>query len=209
MGFAPPPPAGRPTPVGAATTAWSASARSRPPEKRSSGRFSRRRRTMRSSAGGSPGLRSAAPGVLLEDRCERRHRRLRRNGSSAPAARRGRRRTRRGPSARRPACLHLLRGHVHGGPETTPGLVVCGSPLPSLPARAGRVSLARPKSRIFTRPSVVRKRFSGLRSRWTIPLRCAAARPCAVCTAPADDLALRRRAPTRAPRAASRPREAP
>ncbi len=39
------------------------------------------------------------------------------------------------------------------------------------------VSFARPKSRIFTRPSLVTKMFSGFRSRWTIPFPCAAARP--------------------------------
>src|SRR5438552_13889361 len=42
---------------------------------------------------------------------------------------------------------------------------------------SGRVSLAKPKSRIFTRPSRVTKIFSGFRSRWTIPFSCAAARP--------------------------------
>ncbi len=36
-------------------------------------------------------------------------------------------------------------------------------------------SLARPKSRILTRPSLVTKRFSGFRSRWTIPFSWAAA----------------------------------
>ena len=48
---------------------------------------------------------------------------------------------------------------------------------------SGRVSFARPKSRIFTRPSLVTNRFSGFRSRWTMPLSCAAARPLATCTA--------------------------
>ena len=38
---------------------------------------------------------------------------------------------------------------------------------------------ARPKSRIFTRPSLRRKRFSGLMSRCTRPFSCAAARPSA------------------------------
>ena len=33
-------------------------------------------------------------------------------------------------------------------------------------------SFARPKSRILTRPLLVMKRFSGLRSRWTIPCAC-------------------------------------
>src|SRR5438045_2885443 len=37
----------------------------------------------------------------------------------------------------------------------------------------GPVSFARPKSRILTSPSFVTKRFSGFRSRWTIPLSCA------------------------------------
>jgi hypothetical protein len=37
------------------------------------------------------------------------------------------------------------------------------------------VSFAIPKSRIFARPSRVRKMFSGLRSRWMIPFSCAAA----------------------------------
>ena len=48
---------------------------------------------------------------------------------------------------------------------------------------SARVSFARPKSRIFTRPSCVTKMFSGFRSRWTMPLSCAAARPSAICTA--------------------------
>ena len=43
--------------------------------------------------------------------------------------------------------------------------------------------LASPKSRILTRPSRVRNRFSGLRSRWTIPFSCAAASPRAICAA--------------------------
>ena len=45
------------------------------------------------------------------------------------------------------------------------------------------ISFARPKSRILTRPSFVTNRFSGFRSRWTIPFSCAAARPLAICTA--------------------------
>ena len=44
-------------------------------------------------------------------------------------------------------------------------------------------TLAKPKSRILTRPSLVTNRLSGLRSRWTIPFSCAAANPCAICTA--------------------------
>ena len=48
------------------------------------------------------------------------------------------------------------------------------------PACRSGVWRASPKSRILTRPSFVRKRFSGLRSRWTIPFSCAAPRPCAI-----------------------------
>ena len=78
---------------------------------------------------------------------------------------------------------HLLRRHVAERPEddarlgpapATVGISVTAAPL------SGRVSLASPKSRIFIRPSEVRKRFSGFRSRWTIPFSCAAARPRAI-----------------------------
>jgi hypothetical protein len=55
-------------------------------------------------------------------------------------------------------------------PISTPGFVGCDAVTSSLSTPTD-VSLARPKSRIFTLPSVVRKRFSGLRSRWTMPLR--------------------------------------
>ena len=53
-------------------------------------------------------------------------------------------------------------------PSTVPGIVAtavtaCGC------ASIGSVSFARPKSRIFARPSVVTKMFSGLRSRCTMP----------------------------------------
>ena len=44
------------------------------------------------------------------------------------------------------------------------------------------VSLASPKSRIFSRPSFVTKRFSGFTSQWITPRSCAAARPCASST---------------------------
>ena len=40
-----------------------------------------------------------------------------------------------------------------------------------------RVALAMPKSAIFTRPSEVTMRFSGLRSRWTMPCCSASASP--------------------------------
>ena len=52
-----------------------------------------------------------------------------------------------------------------------------------LKSPSGFVSLANPKSRILTCPSWVMKRFSGFRSRWTIPLACAAAKPREICWA--------------------------
>jgi hypothetical protein len=67
-------------------------------------------------------------------------------------------------------------------PITVPGLVAPGDALRPSSAPAG-IRFARPKSRIFTRPSAVTKTFSGLRSRWTIPFRWAAARPWAIWTA--------------------------
>ena len=45
----------------------------------------------------------------------------------------------------------------------------CGGPVDA--------NFANPKSRIFTRSSVVMKTFSGFRSRWTMPFSCAACRP--------------------------------
>ena len=48
---------------------------------------------------------------------------------------------------------------------------------------SGCVSFARPKSRIFTKPSLVTITFSGLRSRCTIPAPCAFARPSDACAA--------------------------
>jgi hypothetical protein len=71
-------------------------------------------------------------------------------------------------------------------PITEPGSVfigAVGSAVASTSSAGGgslRTSWAMPKSRIFTRPSVVRKMFSGLRSRWMIPFACAAARPSAM-----------------------------
>ena len=60
-------------------------------------------------------------------------------------------------------------GSVAGGAV---GRFVCGPTAPS-----ACVSFARPKSRILTRPSFVTNRFSGFRSRCTIPFSCAAASP--------------------------------
>ena len=54
---------------------------------------------------------------------------------------------------------------------TTPGSVpgVAVGMFVWMPTPLGSVSLARPKSRILTLPSAVTKRFSGFRSRWTMP----------------------------------------
>ena len=51
------------------------------------------------------------------------------------------------------------------------------APVTAAPADWGWASFAMPKSRIFTCPLGVTKMFSGLRSRWTMPLSCAAASP--------------------------------
>ena len=56
-------------------------------------------------------------------------------------------------------------------PSTLPGCVATASYEPvSSPAPAwSGVVLARPKSRILTTPSLETIRFSGFRSRWTMP----------------------------------------
>src|SRR6185437_3315638 len=79
---------------------------------------------------------------------------------------------------------HLLRGHVTDRAHDQPRLVTAwrvGASAP--PEDSGMISLARPKSRIFTRPSLVMNRFSGFRSRCTMPFSCAAASPRATCNA--------------------------
>ena len=93
--------------------------------------------------------------------------------------------------------LHLLGRHVPERPHHDTRLrrrrgrrrFVCGPLCPS-----GCVSFARPKSRIFTRPSFVTNRFSGFRSRCTIPFSCAAARPLRDLHRVVDRLAHRDRA---------------
>jgi len=62
-------------------------------------------------------------------------------------------------------------------PRTVPASVTVGD---SLSNSSSSLTVASPKSRILTLPSDVMKRFSGLRSRWTMPLEWAAARPSAV-----------------------------
>ena len=58
--------------------------------------------------------------------------------------------------------------------------VTVGATVPTL-VSSGAVSFARPKSRIFTKPSRLTMMFSGLRSRCTIPAACARASPSATC----------------------------
>ena len=78
----------------------------------------------------------------------------------------------------------LLRRHVADRPQH--------HARPRVPRQGGRSRVlalattacsARPKSRILTTPSFVTNRFSGFRSRWTTALSCAAASPCAACSA--------------------------
>ena len=110
----------------------------------------------------------------------------------------GRRVAAEGPFARRASRRRSSRGKrcPSAGPRASraPARATCSPPSPSpypvpspsasataSPSAAADAALARPKSRIFTRPSDVTKRFSGFRSRWTIPFSCAAASPCAIC----------------------------
>ena len=90
----------------------------------------------------------------------------------------------------------LLRRHVAERSEHHSRLRarrIVGTTLPTAPIGSGSVSLARPKSRIFTRSPAVMNMFSGFRSRWTIPLSCAAARPCADLRGVVHGLAHRKR----------------
>ena len=67
-----------------------------------------------------------------------------------------------------------------------PGCCPDASPAPSSSAPTwdrAPTSFARPKSRILAKPSLETIRFSGLRSRCTIPASCALARPSAICAA--------------------------
>ena len=112
----------------------------------------------------------------------------RRGTRAAPrASRRGSRRRRRCPTARRRACRAPARATCSRSCRARRPAPCRRRPSGRSRLRAARpssaFSFARPKSRILTRPSFVRKRFSGFRSRWTIPFSCAAASPCAICTA--------------------------
>ena len=74
-------------------------------------------------------------------------------------------------------------------PSTTPASVpaeTVGDCVSSPLSPAGAVSFARPKSRILAVPSLVTITFSGLRSRCTIPVSWALARPSAIWVATAS-----------------------
>ena len=148
------------------------------------GRFgSRHRWTMRSSAFGNRGVdRARRRRRLCNARQQLRHRVLAagRAAAARPACRRGSGRTRRCRRADRPSCP---------APAPAPCTRACRSPSrpPSACCRAP-TERAMPKSMISASPpsggspfSIMM--FSGLRSRWTTPLSCAAARPCATCCA--------------------------
>ena len=71
-------------------------------------------------------------------------------------------------------------------PITVPGSVILESVGTAVPEGGLPVAVetfARPKSRIFAKPSAVTITFSGLRSRCTTPAPCALARPSATCAA--------------------------
>ena len=83
----------------------------------------------------------------------------------------------RGPCARRHLASHLLRRRAATVPRTVPASVAatvsaatCARPAP---VASGPADAFEAEVEIFSWPS--RKRFSGLRSRWTRPLSCAAA----------------------------------
>ncbi len=69
-------------------------------------------------------------------------------------------------------------------PMTVPGCVGAATAVGSTeaPCDVVSVSFASPKSRILTKPSREIIRFSGFKSRWTIPASCALARPSEIWT---------------------------
>ncbi len=75
---------------------------------------------------------------------------------------------------------HLLGRDVAGRPDDEGRARGAGSWSACRSRRPGFSMRAMPKSRIFARPSCVRKMFSGLMSRWMTPLSCAAERPSAI-----------------------------
>ena len=154
---------------------------------------------MRSSAGGSGSARRRPARVLLEDRVHRLDGRVAAGTRGGPSAsRRARRRTRRCRSgdrraARAPARATCSRRCRARCPRSVSGRAWASSAVSASSSGRSAVSLARPKSRILTRPSRVTKTFSGFRSRWTMPLSCAAARPLRDLAGVVDGLAMRQR----------------
>ena len=73
----------------------------------------------------------------------------------------------------------LFRRHVTKRPEHHARIVCAAIVGPSW--SRGATCFARPKSRIFSRPSAVTKMLSGLRSRWTMPCAWAVVRPATIC----------------------------
>ena len=162
------------------------------------------RRSCRRAAGGSSS-RIALIVSTAESPVERR--------AVPRASRRGRRRTRRCRSGGRRACPAPAPATCspraeHDRPGSV-GVDCVASLGPSSPSSRVPRSFARPKSRIFTRPSSVTKMFSGFRSRWTIPFSWAAAEATRDLDGVLDGLRRRQRPPAEPLRAASRRRAAP
>jgi hypothetical protein len=64
--------------------------------------------------------------------------------------------------------------------DVTNPVMAAALPDPGPAAAGDGATFASPKSRILTRPDLVTNRFSGFRSRWTMPFSCAAASPWAI-----------------------------
>ena len=61
--------------------------------------------------------------------------------------------------------------------------MVCVGAIESGGSRSLDIALAKPKSRTFTRPSLVTLMLAGFRSRWTMPRSCAYSSASAICLA--------------------------
>ena len=168
-------------------SASSANATSRADWNRSAGFFSRQWRMMRSSRRRNVGSRAGELGrVFLEDRRHRVGGRVALERALAGQHFVEHRAEGEQIAARVDGLpAHLLGRHVADRAHHRARVghrrrrIVAPCVAKAEPASASAVR-ARPKSRIFTWPSCSRKMFSGLRSRWTIPLSCAAASPRAI-----------------------------